>query len=456
MADDAFEAMLGEIRSAAGLDADPGSTRIAGDGTLRSCFAVTELASACIAAACLAVAELSRLGDRRPEVVVDRRLASLWFGWSIVPMGWQMPAAWDALAGDYRTKDGWIKLHTNAPHHRAAALDVLGRVRDRAALADAVLDWTADALETAVVDAGGCAAALRTAPDWFDHPQGAAVSREPLISWQAGVAARSDWAPSPERPLAGVRVLDLTRVLAGPVATRFLAGYGAEVLRIDAPDWDEPGVVPEVTLGKRCARLDLHDRDHRRVFEYLLSKADILVHGYRPGALDRLGYDAEARSAIRPGLIDVSLSAYGHSGPWAGRRGFDSLVQFSSGIAAAGMASRQSDIPVSLPVQALDHATGYLMACAAVRGLITRRVSGAGPRARLSLARTAALLSKYPMVEPDEPMDQRGESDVLTAVENTSWGHARRLRPPATIEGAPMRWLIPARRLGADQAEWKA
>lgn len=453
---DAFEAILGEMCAAAGLETSPDGPRIAGDGQLQSCFAVTEFASASIAAACLAVADLTRLGDHRPDIVVDRRLASLWFGWSIVPMGWQMPAAWDPLAGDYRTRDGWIKLHTNAPHHRVAALDVLGRVRDRTALAEAVSSWTADELETSIVEAGGCAAALRSAREWLDHPQGAAVSREPLIAWHAGREWRPQWAPTPERPLSGIRVLDLTRVLAGPVATRFLAGYGAEALRIDAPDWEEPGVVPEVTLGKRCARLDLHDRDHRKVFEYLLSKADILVHGYRPGALDRLGYDAEARSALRPGLVDVSLSAYGHSGPWAGRRGFDSLVQFSSGIAATGMTSRRSETPVSLPVQALDHATGYLMACAAVRGLITRRVSGAGCRARLSLARTAALLSAHPAREPEAPMEARNENDVLTAVENTSWGNARRLRPPVTIEGAPMRWAIPARRLGADQAEWVA
>lgn len=160
------------------------------------------------------------------------------------------------------------------------------------------------------------------------------------------------------RPLAGIKVLDFTRVLAGPVATRFLAGLGADVLRIDPPEWDEPGVVPDVILGKRCARLDLHTAEDRRVFEALLARADIVVHGYRPGAMARLGYDEGERRTINPGLVDVSLCAYGWTGPWAGRRGFDSLVQMSIGIAEAGMRWQQAERPVPLPVQALDHATG--------------------------------------------------------------------------------------------------
>lgn len=154
-----------------------------------------------------------------------------------------------------------------------------------------------------------------------------------------------DWQPTASRPLAGIKVLDLTRVLAGPVATRFLAGLGARVLRIDPPDWDEPGVVPEVTLGKNCARLDLRQTADRARFEALLSDCDMIVHGYRPGALDRLGYGFDLRRALRPGLIDISLCAYGWSGPWAARRGFDSLVQMSCGIADRGRVWRQTDRP---------------------------------------------------------------------------------------------------------------
>jgi crotonobetainyl-CoA:carnitine CoA-transferase CaiB-like acyl-CoA transferase len=178
-------------------------------------------------------------------------------------------------------------------------------------------------------------------------------------------------------------VLDLTRVLAGPVATRFLAGYGADVLRIDPPGWNEPGVIPEVTLGKRCARLDLTQAADRATFETLLAEADVLVHGYRPAALERLGYSEAYRRQRNPSLIDVALDAYGWTGPLAGRRGFDSLVQMSCGIADHGMRRQGAGKPVPLPVQALDHATGYLIAAAVVRALIARLSDGRVQQARL-------------------------------------------------------------------------
>src|SRR5262249_34109863 len=200
---------------------------------------------------------------------------------------------------------------------------------------------------------------------WRVHPQGVAVAREPLIVWRVANDAteRSGASTNSRRPLQGVRVLDLTRVLAGPVATRFLAAFGADVLRIDPPTWDEPGVIPEVTIGERCAGLDLHDARDRTRFADLLRSADILVHGYRPGVLGGLGLGKGARQTLNPWWIDVCLSAYGWTGPWAGRRGFDSLVQMSAGIANAGMGKENIENPSPLPVQALDQATGIFNGC---------------------------------------------------------------------------------------------
>ncbi len=368
-----------------------------------------------------------------------------------------MPSVWDPIAGDYEASDGWIRLHTNAPHHRAAALAALGVEGDKAAVAAAVRRWRADDLETAVVMRGGCAATMRSLADWAAHPQGRAVATEPLLSVERGGQGEATrWAATRDRPLAGLRVLDCTRVLAGPVATRYLAGFGAEVLRIDPPDWDEPSVVPEVTLGKRCARLDIKTSDGRARFGALLAGADVFVHGLRPGALDALGFGVEERQRIRPGLVDVSLDAYGWTGPWAGRRGFDSLVQMSAGIADEGMRVFGSDRPKPLPVQALDHAAGYLMATAVLRGLALRLADGAGFRARCSLARVAHLLGQTRPEGTGRAFAPFADDDCAPAIEATGWGPARRLKPPVAVEGAPMRWTLPASPLGSARAEWRA
>ncbi|MTJ80789.1 MAG: acyl-CoA transferase [Telmatospirillum sp.] len=431
-----------------------------GAGGLPSLFPVSDLAAATVGAAGAAIAELIGIsGGRPPSVAVDRRLASLWFGLSLRPRGWTVPPAWDRVAGDYATGDGWIRLHTNAPHHRGRALAVLGFDPETEAgrddVARAVREWTADGLERAVVAAGGCAAAMRSSADWSEHPQGRAVAAAPLID-VVPISAETRWAwrPDRERPLAGLKVLDLTRVLAGPTATRFLGGFGARVLRIDPPFWEEPALVPEMTLGKRCARLDLGRPADRDRLERLLAEADILVHGYRADALAGLGFGEARRRTLNPGLIDISLNAYGWDGPWRNRRGFDSLVQMSTGIAEAAMRHFGSDKPVPLPVQALDMATGHLMAALAVRGVIRRLDSGQGMTARLSLAGTARLMTLLRRKARSEPPIVETSADLGETEEITAWGVARRLRPPVTIKGAPMAWDLPAGPLGADQPSW--
>ena len=450
---------LRQVWASLGGDAAlPDAVEFTGHGELPSVFAVSDLAAGVVAAAALAIAELIAAGGGAvPAVQANRRLASFWFGTTLRPLGWSVPPPWDPIAGDYATADGWIRLHTNAPHHREAALAVLQTPEEKEAVAAAVARWRKDELEDAVVRRGGCAAAMRDLASWSEHPHGRAVASEPLAWIDAGdPAAHPDRPRERDRPLAGIRVLDLTRVLAGPVATRFLAGFGADVLRIDPPGWDEPGVIPSVTLGKRCARLDLRQPAERAVFEGLLASADVLVHGYRPDALSRLGLDATARRRLRPGLVDVSLDAYGWSGPWQGRRGFDSLVQMSSGIAAEGMRRYGTDRPKPLPVQALDHATGYIMAAAVVRGLTRRLRDGNGSTTRTSLARTAALLTSAPIAERNEAFAKEDAADFPDAIEQTSWGPARRMQPPVAVDGAAMRWALPASALGSSQPVWLA
>ena len=440
---------------------------IVGEGSLDSRYDVTGLAAASIAVAGLATSK---------PVRVDRGLAETWFRQAVTPVGWELPSPWDSLSDVYRTADGWIRLHTNAPHHRLAALlalNVTERARprtgaavvgaavepepdfaaealqERADVEAAVLTWRGEDLEAEVVESGGAAAVLRTPDEWAQHPQGVAVAAEPLIIWGEGGASNREH---------GFKVLDLTRVIAGPVATRFLAGLGADVLRIDPPDWNEPAIVPDMTLGKRSARANFHDAGGMRKLKLLIAQADVIVHGYRADALDRLGLDDATLDEISPGIINVALDAYGWSGPWRERRGFDSLVQMSSGIAFT------ADGPSPLPVQALDHATGYLAAAAALEGMRRRTLTGRGSTARLSLARTALALPPAPS-QPDRVAAQTPQVDRVAAQRlyrdlpaqnlTTPWGLARLAPSPLTIDGAPLHFVRAPRDLGTDKPKWE-
>lgn len=418
-----------------------------------SAFAVSELAATSIGLATQAAAHL--IASPGP-VSLNVRLASRWFQQSFQPRNRAAPALWDTFAGDYASADGWIRLHTNAPHHRAAMERVLGQHADRAALSHTVARWNKAELEQAIIDAGGCAAMMCSEAEWQQHPQGRTVSQTPLIAARAcPEGPQPDWRFPRARPLLGVKVLDLTRIIAGPVATRFLASLGATVLRLDPPGWQEPTLEEEVTSGKRCARLDLKSAPGREAFQQLLKKTDVLVHGLRADALEKLGFDAETRQAIAPGLVDVSLNAWGWDGPWRNRRGFDSLVQMGCGIAHQGMLWQGAETPTPLPVQALDHATGYLMAAAVLEGLRQRRQQHTGWHAQLSLARTALLLQqhRYPAGATQTGI-QPARHDSLAPVEITPWGIGERLRAAAWFPGTALICASSGTPLGSSAPRW--
>jgi crotonobetainyl-CoA:carnitine CoA-transferase CaiB-like acyl-CoA transferase len=241
-------------------------------------------------------------------------------------------------------------------------------------------------------------------------------------------------------------VLDLTRVIAGPVATRTLAAHGADVLRLDAPDRPEiPLQALDTLSGKRSALLDLHDTTTR---EELLAGADVLVTGYRPGALDRFGLAPEAIAERHPGLVVVTLSAWGERGTWGARRGFDSIVQAACGIAAEEGA-REEGSPGALPAQVLDHATGYLGAAAVLQELAEQRRDGGTRHVRLALAGTAAWLQglprpvhhEVPDVDPGPYLEQVGGLTLAS--------------PPGTVDGAALHWPAPAPSFGTAAARWR-
>jgi crotonobetainyl-CoA:carnitine CoA-transferase CaiB-like acyl-CoA transferase len=461
---------------------------------LPSAFDVTGLAAASVAAAALAAAGFHAARAQLPlrPVSVDTRAASAAFACEALftPSGWELPAPWDPIAGNYQAKDGWIRLHTNYSRHReavAAALspDDPGGASDRESVAARVRKARASELEEGIVEwAGGAAAVMRGREEWLASPQGAATARAPVLDVVAGpLAGSADDAvpephyrlPSPDTsavadrnrgkapprqvgsapaaPYAGIRVLDLTRVIAGPVGTRFLAAYGADVLRVDPPGFEEvPALLPETTAGKRTAGLDLRCPAGREAFEDLLATADVLVTGLRADALARLGYDEATVAAINPGLIRASLNAYGWAGPWRNRRGFDSLVQMSCGITAAGAAAAGQDKPVALPVQALDHATGYLIAAAVGRALTRRLTQGEPSRVRACLIGTANFLWSLPAPGQQPPMPRPEDFPLEPAT--TAWGRARRVPVPGQIHGITPRYQVNAGPLGCHDPAW--
>eukprot|EP00931_Biecheleriopsis_adriatica_P091342 TRINITY_DN65226_c0_g1_i1.p1 TRINITY_DN65226_c0_g1~~TRINITY_DN65226_c0_g1_i1.p1 ORF type:complete len:498 (-),score=67.64 TRINITY_DN65226_c0_g1_i1:29-1396(-) len=438
-----------DIAAALGGTAAREGFSISGSGSVRFAFPVTDLAVASIGAAGDKVAALvEELHGSRPDVVVDRRLATLWFSWTLRPQGWSLPSSWDSIAGDYAAKNGWVRLHTNAAHHRAAVERVIGAHKDKVSVSEVVHAWRSTDLEASVVAETGCAAKLMSMKEWAAHPQGIAVASEPLIRLESAACSQpKNLVGTRERPLEKVKVLDCSRVLAGPTCTRFLADLGANVLRIDPPWWAEPVCTEEMTLGKRCAGLNLQHGADRQKFEELLQEADVLVHSYHKDALENLGLGFEHRHSLNPNLVDVSLNAYGWTGPWANRRGFDSLVQMSSGIAHHGMLWAKAQKPVPLPVQALDHATGYLAASAAVHALTERHSSGRVLRAHVSLARTAKFLIDHMATRKGnaEALSlETMESDFSPHIESTYWGPAQRSRPPMEIGACPLRWDLPA------------
>ncbi|CAL9603774.1 CoA transferase [Streptomyces sp. Tu 3180] len=434
-------------------------------GALRARLPVREAARACVGACALAAAEL---GARRaglaavPAVRVDDgAVATAFAGERHLRVGGRAPVAFAPLSRLWRTADGWVRTHANYPHHRARLLTALG-VPDRPeAVAAALAERSARETEEAVHAAGGLAVALRTPEEWAAHAQGAAVGGHPLVERDRLDSARTRVGPragrDPLLPAAGLRVLDLTRVLAGPVATRTLALLGADVLRVDAPWLPElPDQHADTGFGKRSARLDL--RTGRDTLEELLAAADVVVTGYRPGALDRFGLTAEALAERRPGVVVARLSAWGADGPWGGRRGFDSLVQVATGIAAFEGSARR---PGALPVQALDHGTGYLLAAGVLRALTEQMDEGGSRIVRVALARTAGWLLEGAVPASAGADGVSGgpvsevPADAWLAERDSPLGTLRYALSPVSFAGGPDDWARPPGPWGADPARWE-
>jgi crotonobetainyl-CoA:carnitine CoA-transferase CaiB-like acyl-CoA transferase len=427
---------------------------------LPSTFAVGTVAQTTVAASALAASELWRLRTgRQQRVSVDMRDAAIEFRSERYMRvdGGPPKELWDKTAGLYRCGDGrFVRLHTNFPHHRDGVLKLLGCEHDRAAVQKALDGWKAETFETAAAEAGLVVTATRSFAEWDAHSQGRALAAMPVLS----IERIGDAPPRPlhagDRPLSGVRVLDLTRVIAGPVCGRTLAAHGADVMLVTAAYLPQMGpLVIDSGRGKLSAFIDLRETAGRDTLGGLLRDADVFVQGYRPGAIAHAGFSPEQAAQLRPGIVYVSLCAYGHAGPWSNRRGFDSLVQNANGMNHAEAEAAGSAQPKPLPCQALDHGAGYLMAFGAMTALARRVTEGGSWHARVSLAQTGQWIRSLGRIDglgiPDPGFDDVG--DRLYEVDS-GFGRLTAVRHAAVLSQTPAHWERPSVPVGTHAPNW--
>ena len=436
------------------------------DPILPTSFRIGDTATAALSAVGLAVSDLweTRTG-RRQHVAVDARraTASLRSGKYMQMDGAGVSTERNTIMGTYPTQDGrWSYLHCNFPNHRAAALSVLGVEEDQDAVTKAVAHWNALELEEAIIEAKGAGGMVRTMEEWAEHPQAAAIASLPLMEIFKIGEAPPEALPEGSRPLSGVRVLDLTRVLAGPTCARTLAEHGADVMKITGAHLPNIGYQEYDTgHGKLNAQLDLRESKDLGTLRGLVSQADVFSQGYRPGALGGRGLSPEELAEIRPGLVYVSLCAFSHVGPWASRRGFDTVVQTVSGIT-----NRQGELfpgtapgPQFYPVSAIDYLTGYLMAFGAMVALNKRVQEGGSWVVRISLAQVGKWLVDQGQI-PES--DLKNVPDEFTREEVANWstssytpmGRLGHLAPVLGFSETPTQWARPSVPLGYHDPVW--
>ncbi|HYC46888.1 MAG TPA: CoA transferase [Burkholderiales bacterium] len=436
------------------------------DPVLPTSFRITETSTATLAAVGLAVSDLWEIRTgRRQQIGIDARraTASLRSGHYLKLEGEKISPAPHSIMGIYPAKNGRFSyVHANFPNHRDAALKVLGVPEDRAAVRKAVAQWDAQELEEAIIAAKGAGGMVRTMDEWAAHPQGIAVAGLPLME----IIKIGESAPEPlppgDRPLSGIRVLDLTRVIAGPTCARTLAEHGADVLKITAKHLPSLGRQEfDTGHGKLSAYLDLREEKDRETLRGLVREADVFSQGYRPGTLGSRGFSPEALAALRPGIVVVSLCAFSHAGPWASRRGFDTVIQTVSGIV-----HRQGQLfpgdepgPQFYPVSAIDFLTGYLMAMGSMIALARRTREGGSWLVRISLAQVGRWLVQRGEVPESALKDVAkdftpAELDRWSTASDTPVGRLQHLAPVLQLSETPARWARPTVPLGYHEPVW--
>lgn len=428
-----------------------------------SSFAVSTAAQASIAACALAAAEIRHVrGHPRQNVAVDMRHAAQECTTYFTIDG-VAPTLWDKISGIYPCGPGgdrgWVRIHANFAHHRDGALALLGCPTgpdtERATVERALQGWDALDFETAAAERGLVVAALRSFEQWDAHPQGQAVKREPLLRIERIGDAAPHVLPAlaaNEPPLTGVRVLDLTRILAGPVGTRALAAYGADVMLVNSPNLPNVALA-ETSRGKLSVHADLRTPVGCDTLRALAADSHVFVQGYRPGGLAQLGFGPQELARLAPGIVYGSLSAYGTQGPWAARRGFDSLVQTATGFNDAEGAAAGAGAPKALPMQILDHATGYLLALGLQAALMRQLREGGSWHVQVSLARTGEWLRSLGRVRAGL-LAPKPRLDDLLEESDSGFGQLTIVRHSAVFEKTPAMLRRPAMPPGSHSARW--
>ncbi len=429
------------------------------DPVLPSPFLIGEAGAAAIAAVGYMASELGYLKTKKRQQITvnvrDAAIAQRSHEYIKVIDG-QNQDLWNLISGFYQTQDNrWIQFHCNFPHHQQGVINLLDCENTKESVAAAVKHWQADVLEEKLAEQGMCAAIVRTPEEWQSHPQARAVQTLPLMEVIKIGESKPEPLPAGNKPLSGIKMLDLTRVIAGPVCGKTLAELGATVMLISSPDL--PSILPLVMdtgFGKLSAYIDLNKNNDQEKLNHLIKQADIFSQAYRPGGLADKGLSPEALAKLRPGIIYISLSAYSHVGPWANRHGYDSLVQSATSIAYEQGGGKK---PQHLPAQSLDYITGFLSAFGAMEALRRRAIEGGSYLVRVSLAQTAHWFKSLGRTTLDFSQCQlptRDQVKHLLTETNTTFGRIEHLLPVLNMSETSLVWQRPVVPLGSDQPEW--
>lgn len=439
----------------------------------QSSFKISHLAQSSIALSALAAALIHSIRNASTirKVTVPLKHACLEFQTERLfsVNGKPPPSTWGPIGGLHATADGHVRIHDNFPNHRLGTLSLLGLLEtaDREDVARKVKGWKKVEFENAAHKHGLAIYALRNFDDWDALPQSSAIVNFPIllqkISDDGPKSLSSNMKKDEDRCLRGLRVVELSRVIAAPVAGNTLASHGADVLWVTSPKLpDLPSLDMNLSRGKRSVQLDLNDDKDREKLKELVKDCDVFIQGYRPSSLAVRGFSAKELAAIRPGLVYANLSAFGPEGPWSGRRGFDSLVQTATGMNVSE-AEHCGDGSTArpMPCQALDHAGGYLLATGICAALYKKATEGGSWEVNVSLAgvmKYLRSLGQYPGREGFEHSDPAPSMEDVAHecfIEGDSdFGRMRGLKPAAEIDGAMPGYDHMSRKLGSDEPRW--